>query len=57
MCRLYFSFFHQIVTYNNATSGSNFKNMEAVDIKFIMSIGCIRVVFLNKFVMDLLVRF
>ena len=46
----------QIALYNDATSGSNVRNMEAADIKFNMNIGCIRVVFLNRFVMDLLVR-
>lgn len=45
----------QVVAYNDGTSGSNCRNMEAVDVKFQMNIGCIRVVFLNKFVMHLLV--
>ena len=49
-------FFSQVVVFNEATSGRNFRNMEAVDVKFQMGIGCIRVVFLNKFVMKLLVR-
>ncbi|KAL9987728.1 hypothetical protein ACROYT_G002079 [Oculina patagonica] len=44
----------EVVAYNGATSGSNFRNMEAVDVKFQMGIGCIRVVFLNKYVMNLL---
>ena len=48
--------FSQVVVFNEATSGRNFRNMEAVDVKFQMGIGCIRVVFLNKFVMKLLVR-
>lgn len=45
----------QVVAYNGATTGSKFRDMEAVDVKFQMGIGCIRVVFLNKFVMNLLV--
>ena len=49
-------FFIQVVVFNEATSGRNFRDMEAVDVKFQMRIGCIRVVFLNKFVMNLLVR-
>ena len=45
----------QVTAYNDATSGNNIRNMEASDVKFKMRIGCIRVVFLNKFVMRLLV--
>lgn len=48
-------YFSQVVAYNGATSGRNFRDMEAADVKFQMGIGCIRVVFLNKFVMNLLV--
>ncbi|XP_068741113.1 intermembrane lipid transfer protein VPS13A-like [Montipora capricornis] len=43
----------QVVAYNDATSGSQFRNMEAVDVRFQMTVGCIRVVFLTKFVMHL----
>lgn len=50
-----FVYYSQVVAYNGALSGSNFRNMEAADVKFQMGIGCIRVVFLNKFVMNLLV--
>lgn len=45
----------QVVAFNNATSGDNSRNMEAVDVRFQMAIGRIRVVFLNRFVMRLLV--
>lgn len=44
----------QVVVFNEVTSGRHFRDMEAVDVKFQMRIGCIRVVFLNKFVMNLL---
>ncbi|XP_048586982.1 intermembrane lipid transfer protein VPS13A-like isoform X2 [Nematostella vectensis] len=44
----------QIVVYNDAMAGGNFTNMDAVDTSFEMSIGCIRVIFLNKIVMELL---
>ena len=47
--------FWQVVVFSEVTSGRNFRDMEAVDVKFQMGIGCIRVVFLNKFVMNLLV--
>ena len=49
-------YFSQVVVFNEAASGRNLRDMEAVDVKFQMGIGCIRVVFLNKFVMNLLVR-
>jgi len=48
-------YFSQVVVFNEATSGRHFRDMEVVDVKFQMRIGCIRVVFLNKFVMNLLV--
>ncbi|XP_066022142.1 intermembrane lipid transfer protein VPS13C isoform X9 [Pocillopora verrucosa] len=44
----------QVIAHNNATAGIKFRDMEAVDLKFEMAIGCIRVIFLNKFVMKLL---
>lgn len=36
-------------------TNGNYTNMEVVDTSFKMDIGCIRVIFLNKFVMQLLV--
>ena len=47
--------YFQVTAYNDATSGNNIRNMEASDVKLKMRIGCIRVVFLNEFVMRLLV--
>ncbi|XP_022794312.1 vacuolar protein sorting-associated protein 13A-like [Stylophora pistillata] len=44
----------QVIAYNGATAGVKFRDMEAVDLKFQMGISCIRVIFLNKFVMKLL---
>lgn len=54
-CFSFLLMYFQVTAYNDATSGNNIRNMEASDVKFKIRIGCIRVVFLNKFVMRLLV--
>ena len=51
-----FDIFFQLVIFNDATEGDNYGNMEKVDTKFLMNVGRIRVIFLNRFVSDLLVR-
>jgi hypothetical protein len=51
-----FDIFFQLVIFNDATEGDNYGNMEKVDTKFLMNVGRIRVIFLNRFVNDLLVR-
>ena len=45
-----------IMVYNIATAGENYSNMSAVDTSVHFQSGVMKVVFLNKFVMDLLVR-
>ena len=45
----------KIVIYNGATEGENYSNMECVDTSVMLYLGCIRVVFLNKFVNGILV--
>ena len=54
-CFSFLLMYFQVTAYTDATSGNNIRNMEASDVKLKMRIGCIRVVFLNKFVMRLLV--
>lgn len=44
-----------IVAYNNGTEGSKFLDMSCVDTSINVTMGCMRLVFLNKFVNDLLV--
>ena len=41
--------------YNNATKGDNFNNMECVDMRVDLQTGCLKVIFLNKFISDLAV--
>ncbi len=41
--------------YNGATEGDDYSNMEAVDTRVEFDSGTMKVVFLNKFVTDLLV--
>ena len=41
--------------YNNATKGDNFNNMECVDMHVDLQTGCLKVIFLNKFVSELAV--
>ena len=45
----------QVVIFNEATEGDNYGNMEKVDTKFLMNVGRIRVIFLNRFVSNILV--
>ena len=48
--------FHvDIGVFNGATSGENYSNMEAVDTSVKFDSGCMKIVFLNKFVSSLLV--
>ena len=44
-----------VTVFNDATEGENYSNMHCVDTKVTVSLGCVRVVFLNKFVTKLLV--
>src|SRR6218665_3312008 len=44
-----------IIVFNDATRGSNYSDMQCVDTKVALNTGCMKVVFLNKFVQDLLV--
>ena len=44
-----------IIAYNNGTEGSKFLDMSCVDTSINVTMGCMRLVFLNKFVNDLLV--
>ena len=43
-----------ITLFNNATKGSNYSDMQCVDTKVVLNTGCMKVIFLNKFVQDLL---
>lgn len=44
-----------LTLYNHATVGDLYSDMEAVDMRMGLKVGCIRAVFLNKFVNNLLV--
>lgn len=44
------------MVYNDSTQGANYTNPQCVDTKVTLNTGCMQVVFLNKFVQDLLVR-
>ncbi|KAJ8307900.1 hypothetical protein KUTeg_014547 [Tegillarca granosa] len=44
----------KIIIYNGATDGDNYSNMSCVDTDVDVTLGCIRLFFLNKFVNDLL---
>ena len=44
-----------VAAYNGATEGEDYKNMERVDTSIALDTGTMKIVFLNKFVMDLLV--
>ena len=41
--------------YGEATEGEHYLDMERVDTSISLSFGCARIVFLNKFVTDVLV--
>ena len=45
----------ELAVFNGATDGENHNNMELVDTSVSLSTGSMKVFFLNKFVMDLLV--
>ena len=45
-----------IGVFNGATSGSNYSNMSAVDTSVKFDSGCMKIVFLNKFVSEVLVN-
>jgi len=44
-----------ITLFDNATSGKNYLDMNCVDALFKLQTGCMKVIFLNRFVQDLLV--
>ena len=44
-----------LVIYNGATDGDKYSDMSCVDTSVDVTLGCIRLVFLNKFVQSLLV--
>ena len=44
-----------LAIYNENTSGDRYDNMDNVDMKVVVSLGRIKVTFLNKYVTDLLV--
>lgn len=49
-----FSF--RMVTYTDATDGIAYTNMNVVDSRIYLTVGCIQIVFINKFVSAILVR-
>lgn len=44
-----------MITYTCATDGASFTNMNAVDSKIYLTVGCIQIIFVNKFVSTILV--
>lgn len=44
-----------ITVFNDATKGANYFDMQCVDTKVELNTGCMKVIFLNKFVQDMLV--
>ena len=46
-----------ITLYENATTGKNYMDMHRVDAVFKLQTGCMKVIFLNIFIQDLLVCF
>ena len=46
-----------ITLFENATTGKNYVDMNRVDALFKLQTGCMKVIFLNRFVQDLLVCF
>lgn len=44
-----------LAIYNNATEGEKYADMSCMDTSVNVTLGCIRLVFVNKFVNDLLV--
>lgn len=47
----------EVGVYNGATDGANYSNMEVVDTSVNFVSGCMKIVFLNKFVNELLVSY
>ena len=45
----------EMTLFDNATTGKNYLDMNRVDASFKLQTGCMRVIFLNRFVQDLLV--
>lgn len=45
----------RMVSYVNATDGIAYTNMDVVDNRIYLTVGCIQVVFVNKFVSSILV--
>lgn len=45
-----------MISYVNATDGIAYTNMDVVDNRIYLTVGCIQVVFVNKFVSSILVR-
>lgn len=46
----------RMISYVNATDGIAYTNMDVVDNRIYLTVGCIQVVFVNKFVSSILVR-
>jgi len=46
-----------VTLHDNATAGKNYLDMNSVDASFKLQTGCMKVIFLNRFVQDLLVCF
>ena len=46
-----------ITLFDNATTGKNYLDMNCVDALLRLQTGCMKVIFLNRFVQDLLVCF
>ena len=44
-----------VVVHNGATEGNNYLDMRLVDTAVSLETGCMKVIFLNKFVQDLVV--
>lgn len=49
-------FAFQMVNYTDATEGDAYLDMSQVDTDVTLNVGCIQVIFLNKFVSTILVR-
>lgn len=46
-----------MMSYVNATDGIAYTNMDVVDNRIYLTVGCIQVVFVNKFVSSILVSY
>lgn len=49
-------FAFRMVNYTDATEGDAYLDMSQVDTSVTLTVGCIQVIFLNKFVSSILVR-